>query len=155
MLERSCGAVVFTEVDGRRQYVLVKAGYVGLPKGHIEAGESERETALREVYEETCVRTKLIPGFRRWVMYHMPNGNDKRVVYFLAQYQDQTPHRNPEEFLKVMVLDYADALHALTFENDRATLRAAEYFLQRRQKRRRGDQNQHKTEPREKTGQKK
>ena len=134
MLEKSCGAVVFTEQNGRREYVLVKGGYIGLPKGHIEAGESERETALREVFEETCVRTRLIPGFRRTVLYHMPNGNDKRVVYFLASFREQEAHRNPEEFLKVMVMEYPEAVHALTFENDRATLRAAEYFLRRNSK---------------------
>ena len=132
MLERSCGAVVYTERDGQRRYVLVKGGYVGLPKGHMEKGESERETAVREIREETCVSTQTVPGFRRVVTYHMPNGNDKRVVYFLARFSQQQAHQNPEEFLKVMELGYHDALHALTFENDRVTLRAAERFLRRK-----------------------
>ncbi len=131
MLERSCGAVVFTEHEGQRRYVLVKGGYVGLPKGHMEKGESERQTAVREVQEETCVKTQIIPGFRRVVVYRMPNGNDKRVVYFLAKFDHQEAHQNPEEFLKVLVLGYHDALHALTFENDRVTLRAAERFLKK------------------------
>lgn len=131
MLERSCGAVVFTERNGQRRYVLVKGGYVGLPKGHMEKGESERQTAVREVFEETCVKSQIIPGFRRVVVYHMPNGNDKRVVYFLAKFTEQEAHKNPDEFLKVMVLSYHDALHALTFENDRVTLRAAERFLRK------------------------
>lgn len=131
MLERSCGAVVFTEADGQRRYVLVKGGYVGLPKGHMEKGESERQTAIREVQEETCVKAHIISGFRRVVVYRMPNGNDKRVVYFLAKYDHQEAHQNPDEFLKVMVLDYHDAIHALTFENDRITLRAAERFLKK------------------------
>ena len=134
MLERSCGAVVVTTQNGIRNYVLVKGGYVGLPKGHMEPGESERETALREVQEETCVRAKILPGFRRTVLYHMPNGNDKRVVYFLAEYSRQEARRNPEEFLKVMVLPYQEALHALTFENDRVTLRAAERWMRRSEK---------------------
>lgn len=132
MLERSCGGVVFTEASGQRRYVLVKGGYIGLPKGHMEQGESERETAVREIWEETCVKTELIPGFRRVVTYHMPNGNDKRVAYFLAAFDHQEAHQNPEEFLKVLVLGYHDALHALTFENDRMTLRAAERFLRKR-----------------------
>ncbi len=132
MLERSCGGVVFTETAGQRRYVLVKGGYIGLPKGHMEQGESERETAVREIWEETCVKTELIPGFRRVVTYHMPNGNDKRVAYFLAAFDHQEARQNPEEFLKVLVLGYHDALHALTFENDRMTLRAAERFLRRR-----------------------
>ena len=133
MLERSCGAVVYTERDGQRRYVLVKGGYVGLPKGHMEKGESERETAVREIQEETCVKTQIVPGFRRVVTYHMPNGNDKRVVYFLARFSQQYAHQNPEEFLKVMELGYHDALHALTFENDRVTLRAAERFIRRKE----------------------
>lgn len=131
MLERSCGAVVTTNIHGVRHYVLVKGGYVGLPKGHMEPGESERVTALREVEEETCVKAQLVPGFRRVVVYRMPNGNQKRVVYFLARYDHQEAHRNPAEFLKVMVLSYPDALHALTFENDRVTLRAAEQHLRK------------------------
>ena len=132
MLEKSCGAVVATEKDGQRHYVLVKGSYVGLPKGHMEPGESERETALREVREETCVSARLVPGFRRIVTYHMRSGNDKRVVYFLGEYSRQEAHQNPEEFLKVLVLPYAQALRALTFENDKMTLRAAEKHLRLR-----------------------
>ena len=135
MLERSCGAVVVTKIDGQRQFVLVKGGYIGLPKGHMEAGESERETALREVREETCVQARILSGFRRTVLYHLPNGNDKRVVYFLAEYDHQEAHQNPEEFLKVLVLPYYEALRALTFENDRVTLRAAERFLRKKEQR--------------------
>lgn len=131
MLERSCGAVVVTTREQVRYYVLVKGGYVGFPKGHMEAGESERETALREIREETCVKVKILPGFRRTVQYHMPNGNDKRVVYFLAEYDHQEAHRNPAEFLKVLVLPYQEAVRALTFENDRMILRAAERFMKR------------------------
>lgn len=61
---------------------------------------------------------KILPGFRRTVLYRLPNGNDKRVVYFLAEFEHQEAHQNPEEFLKVMVLPYREALRALTFEND-------------------------------------
>ncbi len=136
MLERSCGAVVATEIDGLRHYVLVKGSYIGLPKGHMEPGESERETALREVREETCVNVRLAPGFRRVVTYHMRSGNDKRVVYFLGEFSGQEPHQNPEEFLRVLSLPYAEALRALTFENDKMTLRAAEkYFCSRAERR--------------------
>ena len=53
--EKSCGAVVFTRLNGEIKYVIIQslAGYYGFPKGHMEAGESEKQTALREVYEET------------------------------------------------------------------------------------------------------
>jgi 8-oxo-dGTP pyrophosphatase MutT (NUDIX family) len=136
MLERSCGAVLVTEKDGIRHYVLVKGSYVGLPKGHMEPGESERETALREILEETCVQARLLPGFRRLVHYQIPGGNEKRVAYFLGEFSNQEAHQNPEEFLKVLVLPYADALRALTFPNDRKTLKAAEHYMKTRTERR-------------------
>ena len=55
------------------------------------------------------------------------------MVYFLARFSQQQAHQNPEEFLKVMELGYYDALRALTFENDRVTLRAAERFIRRKE----------------------
>ena len=54
------------------------------------------------------------------------------MVYFLAVYDQQEAHQNPEEFLKVLVMPYQEALHALTFENDKMTLRAAEKWMRTR-----------------------
>ena len=54
MWEKSCGAVVVTEKDGLRYYALVKGSYIGLPKGHMESGESERETALENPGGNLC-----------------------------------------------------------------------------------------------------
>ena len=46
-IERSCGAVVFTRVNGEIRYVIIESieGIFGFPKGHMEAGETEEETA--------------------------------------------------------------------------------------------------------------
>ena len=45
---KSCGFIAYTEQNGEKRYLLIKStnGDVGFPKGHVEAGESERETAL-------------------------------------------------------------------------------------------------------------
>ena len=56
--EKSCGAIVFTRENGIRKYVIIRGtgiyqGFNGFPKGHMEEGETESETALREVKEET------------------------------------------------------------------------------------------------------
>ncbi len=66
-LERSCGAVVFTRVNGEIRYVVVteKEGAHSYPKGHMEGNETEEETASREVYEEIGLRPRFIPGFRQ------------------------------------------------------------------------------------------
>ena len=49
--EKSCGAVVYYQQDNDIKYVLVceHGGYWVFPKGHVEAGETELETALREI----------------------------------------------------------------------------------------------------------
>ena len=55
--EKSCGAVVYTEIGGKRRYLLVdsiRETNCGFPKGHMEDGETKEETALREIEEETC-----------------------------------------------------------------------------------------------------
>ena len=44
-----------------------------LPKGHIEAGESEREAALREVEEETAVKAEIVGNEPLAVTWHAYN----------------------------------------------------------------------------------
>ena len=64
--EKSCGAVVFlkkTEVN----YLLLRygAGHWDFVKGNIEPNESEKETVIRELQEETgIVDARFIEGFR-------------------------------------------------------------------------------------------
>lgn len=63
--EKSCGAIIYTKEHGDIQYIIIrsKEGIYGFPKGHTEGNESETETALREVAEETGLTVRLIPGF--------------------------------------------------------------------------------------------
>ena len=64
--EKSCGAVIFYEAAGRRSYLIEKMrqGHLSLCKGHVEGRETERETALREIREETALSVELLDGFR-------------------------------------------------------------------------------------------
>ena len=41
--EKSCGAVVYKEDQGRRLYLIehMALGHIPLPKGHVEEGETE------------------------------------------------------------------------------------------------------------------
>ena len=50
MREKSCGTVTFTKIDGEIKYLLTRTDYgvYGFAKGHVEDGESERQTAVRE-----------------------------------------------------------------------------------------------------------
>lgn len=61
--EISCGGVVFTRKNGKLLYVIIRSleGYYGFPKGHMEGDETEEQTALREIFEETGLKLKLYP----------------------------------------------------------------------------------------------
>ena len=79
--EKSCGAVVF---NGDTVLVVKhRAGHVDFPKGHVEENETEEETAIREVKEETNIDIS-IAGYRTTVHYSPTPGVEKEVVFFLA-----------------------------------------------------------------------
>jgi len=130
--EKSCGAVLFTMIDGKRHYVLIQTQdgrNVAPPKGHVEPGETEEETALREIKEETGVHAVLIDGFRKDIVYALPRGNQKHVVFFLAQYQNQTAHSPQGEKGTVLMLPINEALAAISFDDAREVLVKADQFL--------------------------
>ena len=135
MLEKSCGTIPYTMLDGVIHYLLVRAkddGYCGFPKGHVEVGESEEETALRETMEETSISVTINRDFRYETSYRMPNGNDKTVVYFLAHFQSQQPKRNGDfEDFEYLLLPYDEAYRELTYDNAKAMLKSADQYLLR------------------------
>jgi 8-oxo-dGTP pyrophosphatase MutT (NUDIX family) len=131
--ERSCGTMPYTLKNGVIHYLLIKSksnGDCGFPKGHIEAGESETETAVRETWEETSLRMDADGRFRYEISYRMSNGNLKTVVYFPARSCDEEPRRNNDfEDFDYLVLPFDKAYEALTFENTKQMLKSANEFL--------------------------
>ena len=86
--ERSCGAAIYREREGIIEYlVLLQCGSKSwsFPKGHMEAGESRRQTALREVKEETGMSVKLFRQPCKTVTYTLRNDRIKYVHLFLAK----------------------------------------------------------------------
>ena len=79
--EKSCGAVVFD--NGKVLIVKHRAGHSDFPKGHVEKNETEEETAIREVKEETNIDIQII-GCRNVVHYSPIKGVEKEVVFFAA-----------------------------------------------------------------------
>ena len=131
-LEKSCGGVVFTRENGEVRYVISRhrAGHCGFPKGHMEQGETEAQTALREIREEVGLRCSLIDGFRREIQYALPKKSTmKQVAYFLAEYEGQTLRPQPEEVAQIALLPYAQALKQLTHQQSKNILMDAHAFL--------------------------
>ena len=133
--EYSCGAVVFTRAGGGIRYVIIRSleGVYGFPKGHMEPGETEEQTALREIREEVGLSVRLIPGFRTVEEHPLPKkpGVIKRVTYFIAEYENQTITPQPEELMGAELMEYEEAMGAFQYENNKAILREAREFLER------------------------
>ena len=129
--EKSCGALVLRrdEEDGNTYILMIRhkaGGSRSFPKGHMERGETEYMTAVREVYEETSVQIRLeTADFRETVHYFPLPGVSKEVVYFLAKTRQKEIRPRQGEIAEVewVPLDQAEA--SLSHENDKAVLRAA------------------------------
>ena len=129
--EKSCGAVIFFPVGKERLYLIeqMRKGHFSMCKGHVEAGESERETAAREIREETALRVRFLDGFRETEEYSPYEGCMKEVVFFLAQAESTRVSPQPEEVRDILWLPRELALKQLSFESDREILRRADVFL--------------------------
>lgn len=136
--EYSCGAVVFTRTDGVPRYLMIreKTGHWGFPKGHMEAGETERETALREVFEETGVPVTLLEGFRAVTEYDLRElpGTRKRVVFYLGEFQAQELRHQESEVADFALVPYRDAMALLQYADAKRILTRAENHLTGRHK---------------------
>lgn len=129
--EKTCGAVMFTEEKGERRYLLIEndSGHIGFPKGHVEYGETEEQTAVREVFEETKLKAKPQYDFRMSYSYVNNAGHHKTAVYFLSHYDNSEVHIQQEEISDSWLLPYKEAYEKLNFPQDRVIIEAAEKLL--------------------------
>ncbi len=130
--EKSCGALTFRTEDGARCVLVIRhrhGGHWAFPKGHVEPGETERETAARETLEETGVRVRFADGFRETTRYSPARGVEKDVVYFVAEYDGGELRPQPEEVSEARFASADEAMALLTFDADKRLLALAEAFL--------------------------
>lgn len=133
--EKSCGILLFRVKDGTILYLLLHypSGHWDLPKGHIEKGESEHETAARELLEETGIADiNFIKGFREEISYEYKRAkklSNKQVVFFLAK-TELEDIKLSHEHKGFKWLPYGPAFNKLTFDNAKNLLKKAKKFLE-------------------------
>ena len=132
--EKSCGAVVFRNKNDNIQVLLIRhlnGGHWAFPKGHVEKGETEEQTALREVLEETGLAVELDNRYRQVVSYSPKKDVVKDVVYFVATASsDAATVAQEEEISQIVWVDMHNAADYVSFDNDKKVLLGAiEHYL--------------------------
>ncbi|XP_028303236.1 bis(5'-nucleosyl)-tetraphosphatase [asymmetrical] [Gouania willdenowi] len=97
MSVRACGFIVFRRLanaippESNIEYLLLQTSYGEHhwtpPKGHVDPGEDDLTTALRETKEEAGLGTEhlqVIDGFVQELRYEV-RGKPKEVLYWLAE----------------------------------------------------------------------
>ena len=126
-MEHSCGIVLFHE----NKVLLLKykgGGHWDFPKGHIENNESETETALRELKEETGIsEVTLFSDFREIIEYSFRKGRStikKQVIYFLGE-TEETNITLSHEHTNFLWANSDNALHTITYQKSKSILNKA------------------------------
>lgn len=88
----SCGGIAWRDVAGKRQVLLIRQfknkQTWGIPKGHMNVGESLEQCAIREIFEETGVHVSL--NERLVDVLSTYRNEEKTVVSFIARPVDPT-----------------------------------------------------------------
>lgn len=124
---------MYRNTPGGRMYLLLQnAGRWDFPKGGVEKGESELQTVLREVQEETGLNDiKIVPGFRKVIEYfYRRDGKNvhKQVVYLLASTSSESV-KISFEHQGYAWFPYQDAVKRASYNNSKATMTEAERFI--------------------------
>lgn len=114
-MEKSCGAIIFN--DGKVLVVKQTSGFYGFPKGHVEIGETEKETAIRETKEETGLDIKIISDKRYTQSYIVKENVHKDVVFFIAKLENNNEKRQVEEIEEILWIDINEVENILTYDS--------------------------------------
>ena len=129
--EFSAGAVVLRRLRGRWWFAAIRPGgkpegVWALPKGNVSPGDSQADTALREVEEETGLQGELV-GKLGDVKYFYVRKNGARVFkvvsFFLVRYRrgriGAVPPEHTHEVEEARWLPLEDAPRLLAYTGER------------------------------------
>ncbi len=132
LYEKSCGAVVYRRTTDGVKVLLVKnhnGRCWSFPKGHVEKDETEEETALREIKEETGLDVEIEKDFRETSIYCPYGRTKKKVVFFLAKALESTVNLQQSEIDYYIWVSIDEAMRMCHHDNDTKVLNKAEHRL--------------------------
>ena len=133
-METSVGVVLYRRQNLNNMFLLLKypAGHWDFAKGHKEAGETNKQTALRELHEETGIKNIIfLKGFEKRIFYsyrHAGRLMRKQVIFFMGRTIEKDV-RLSDEHTAYAWLDYQESLQRVTFNNAKRVLGSAHKFL--------------------------
>ena len=120
--EFSCGGVI---LDGRKVLLVQVKNLKGkkiwtFPKGHIEAGETPRQAALREVLEETGYKAAIIrPMIRvKYAFTFQGNYIKKMVQWYLMKKLGRIGKHDASEILSIRWVSLLKAHELVQYPSD-------------------------------------
>ena len=127
--ENSVAAIVYH----KKEYLLLKygLGHWEYVKGHMEKGETEKETIMRELEEETGIKeASIIEGFNEKYDYVFTS-KGKKIHKFVNCYLIKSNTRDVKlsfEHVGYKWLPFKNAIKLLTYNNARRILKKAHNF---------------------------
>ena len=134
--EKSCGAVVYKYQNNQLLFLLIKSKkghHFSFPKGHVENDETEVETALREIKEETNLDVIIDTRFREITTYSPCPGVLKDVIFFIAMAKTNDVVVQEAEVESAMWVELNEAIDIVTFECDRQILKKAIKYVEKQE----------------------
>ncbi len=112
---KCCGTIIVK--DNKVLLVYQNNDVWGFPKGHMEEGETEIETAIRETKEETNIDVEIDESKRYELSYITDRGVDKTVVLFLAKPLNNIIIKQDKEITEVRYVDFNEAFDIINYDN--------------------------------------
>lgn len=131
--ETSGGAIIFRKEDNKILYLLLDyKSRFDLVKGDVLPGETEKETAAREIEEETGITDIIfVDNFRETIEYSYRWENDllyKKITFFLAETKTKDIRISFEHF-GYKWCEFGEAMRLIKFRNTKEILKKADELL--------------------------